>query len=359
MISRKSSGRNVHACGWIALALVAFLSISSFADNAVPTNALKVDMRFLLISASGNDGTEPALGAARARLDAQGILCDEFMVTSTTSNRALKTGTTYTGDITRLLVDPNDAKHGNYQVIIVTSYRLSGISEAQWLVVEEYCRTFGVRIVYLMSKPAASIGTNDVASSSSAAFNFKWDATTAAAYTNGYKMETAIAGTAAHYLGVSIVNSADCHALANIVDGSGVSQGVALMERTLADGLQEIHSFADHTASSLYSILTLPCVINWASRNLYSGVGRIWLSTQIDDLFLDTQLYDVQSQATGTNAFRIVGSDIDELAAFTTFIRTQMPAGSTYTPEWAFNGGGVDDFGGKDVDALYTFGSDE
>jgi len=56
------------------------LLLSTGVDDCSPSGGVTVDMKFLIVSANGQDTQEPAIGGARLMLSAVGIPYDEFSV---------------------------------------------------------------------------------------------------------------------------------------------------------------------------------------------------------------------------------------------------------------------------------------
>jgi len=75
--------------------------------------------------------------------------------------------------------------------------------------------------------------------------------------------------------------------------------------------------------------------INWMTRGLHAGYRRIHFSTQIDDVHMQTDLFE----PAGKN-FRIVGSDLAKHVSWTDDLNSRLPAGSRYVIELAHNGNG-------------------
>lgn len=75
--------------------------------------------------------------------------------------------------------------------------------------------------------------------------------------------------------------------------------------------------------------------ITWMTRGLYAGYRRVNLNTQIDDMFLETGLY----QPAGVN-FRITTEDMDGFTSWLPEIRSRLNPGSTYFVEMGHNGNG-------------------
>jgi hypothetical protein len=75
--------------------------------------------------------------------------------------------------------------------------------------------------------------------------------------------------------------------------------------------------------------------ITWVTRGLYVGFKRIYLSTQVDDMFLETPMYRPQGQN-----YRVVSDDLSMHVDWQTTINAKMPKGSEYFIEIGHNGNG-------------------
>lgn len=74
--------------------------------------------------------------------------------------------------------------------------------------------------------------------------------------------------------------------------------------------------------------------IHWLTRGLYNGFRRIYFNTQIDDMFLSTDIYKT------TTTFRIRTGDLDAHKTWMNTINAKLPTGSKYMIEIAHNGNG-------------------
>lgn len=75
--------------------------------------------------------------------------------------------------------------------------------------------------------------------------------------------------------------------------------------------------------------------IHWMTRGLFVGKRKIYLSTQVDDMHLATEIYYPAGKS-----FRIRTTDLDTVAAWQTNINTRLPSGSSYFVEIGHNGNG-------------------
>jgi hypothetical protein len=75
--------------------------------------------------------------------------------------------------------------------------------------------------------------------------------------------------------------------------------------------------------------------IHWVTRGLYVGFRRMYFSTQIDDMFLETPLYRPAGQT-----YRCKPDDLSMHVDWQTTLNAKMPKGSEYFLEIGHNGNG-------------------
>lgn len=76
--------------------------------------------------------------------------------------------------------------------------------------------------------------------------------------------------------------------------------------------------------------------INWVTRGLYVGFRRLYFSTQVDDMFLETPLYRPSGQS-----YRCKPADLDMHVTWQASLNAKMPKGSEYFVEIGHNGNGA------------------
>ncbi|CAI6339677.1 unnamed protein product [Periconia digitata] len=76
--------------------------------------------------------------------------------------------------------------------------------------------------------------------------------------------------------------------------------------------------------------------INWITRGLYVGFRRLYFSTQVDDMFLQTPLYRPEGQT-----YRCKPDDLDLHVSWQATVNSKMPKGSEYFIEIGHNGNGA------------------
>jgi hypothetical protein len=75
--------------------------------------------------------------------------------------------------------------------------------------------------------------------------------------------------------------------------------------------------------------------IHWITRGIYVGFRRIYFSTQVDDMFLETSLYRPAGQT-----YRCKPDDLSMHVDWQTTLNAKMPTGSEYFIEIGHNGNG-------------------
>lgn len=75
--------------------------------------------------------------------------------------------------------------------------------------------------------------------------------------------------------------------------------------------------------------------IHWVTRGLYVGFRRIYFSTQVDDMFLETPLYKPSGQS-----YRCKPDDLSMHVTWQADLNKRLPAGSEYYIEIGHNGNG-------------------
>ncbi|OUM68759.1 Non-catalytic module family DOC2 [Piromyces sp. E2] len=82
--------------------------------------------------------------------------------------------------------------------------------------------------------------------------------------------------------------------------------------------------------------------LTWGTHNLYNGFRRVYFTPHIDDVFLDTELVNPRKGITwGGDVFRTSQIDFEKIVQFQKDILKDMPEGSFYRAELAFNGNGI------------------
>ena len=120
-----------------------------------------------------------------------------------------------------------------------------------------------------------------------------------------------------------------------------VNGGVLLAVHTAADGRQALISTVDGSPYLTHSLLLEHDMLRWLTRGMFVGKKRAYLSAQIDDIFLDNDMWVAGVGNQGTVQFRISGADLDTFVDWQTAFQARLPAGSSFMTDMAFNGVGA------------------
>lgn len=294
----------------------------------------RIELKLLLISATGE---EAAFLAARDALDRIGMPYDVLLAATTELTPA------------RL---SSDATHCNYRGVIVALGGLpffdsaknewrSAFSDAEWAMLRDYERICSAREVIWYGRPDAELGLTLAES---------FDATaelTARLTATGTSVFKAVQPSAA----IPIRNAFGYKAkIGDEVTTSALltsADGYTLVARHVApDGRETLVSTVDTNPYLLHGLVLESDLLSWVSRGLFLGKKRAYLTPQIDDVFLDNNLWNVtthrnDSSRDGENPFRITGADVQAFIAWQTQLRATLPDSSTYTSVMAFNGLGT------------------
>jgi hypothetical protein len=245
------------------------------------------------------------------------------------------------------------ASHGNYGGFVIMnelSYDYGGtlgwqsaFSADQWNALYAYQVAFGVRMVRINVYPTTDFGVQTQIASQgccgSAVEQLMYFSNTTAFPTAGL-LTGVSAGVSTlglwHYPAV-ITNSSiatEVAAFAPASDNSFPSGSTAAVINTFPGRQQMVFFIGWSTDWSETSNYLQHSFIHWMTRGMYAGYRRVLFNTQIDDMHLNTQLYQSETN------YRITPADLVNVAAWQTNIRGRLPLGSNYTIEIGHNGNG-------------------
>jgi hypothetical protein len=306
------------------------------------------DPRAMKLLVLAGDGLEPGFAAIKDTLNRIGIPYDAVIRKD------------------QLLPPLSDPLQGNYQGIIMTTDELGySPAENQWVsaltpedsvALAEYAAAFRVRTVLYYCYPKPDIGMNWGGTS----LNWNGDGTTAnftasASTVFGYlnRANPVPIKLASVYLG-SLLNPQTTGETTTPILTS--PQGNPLLSiHKKADGREYLVGTYDNDAYVLHTLAFNYGLINWVTKGVFLGTRKIYLSPQIDDLFLANDLYvdgDPLCQPSGflldptydpadnCPTHRIDGSDLTALKLWQDGVRAQ-PQTARFRSSFAFNGLGA------------------
>lgn len=259
-------------------------------STQLPATGATVNAKLLIISA---DGSEPVLGSIRQAADYEGIPYTLYVATKTPGG--------FTPD---LLSDGGG--HAYYQGIVLTTGSLayfngtawtSAFTSPEWQALWDYQAKYRIRTVIAYAYPTADLGygpaTGVDATTTPISAQLTSDGQSVFPYVNAAnpivitKAWTYLA--AAQGTGTTVL--------------LGDSQGHALsLIRAYPDGRQVLSMTFDGNFFLVHSLALSYGVLNWVTGGLFLGERHVYMSPQIDDVFIDDDVY-------GGGTYRITGAD--------------------------------------------------
>lgn len=115
---------------------------------------------------------------------------------------------------------------------------------------------------------------------------------------------------------------------------------VLIAIHTYPDGREVLVSTMDNNYFLVHSLAYAYGIINWAFRGLHLGERRVYLAEEIDDLFIDNDIYPLPGEEPRT--YRITGADLQGVYEWQSRLEADiLPAGSNFKLDMAFNGAGT------------------
>lgn len=123
--------------------------------------------------------------------------------------------------------------------------------------------------------------------------------------------------------------------------------GNVLLAKHTDNGREILVSTVDHSPYLTHSLALEYDMLRWVTRGMFIGQKRTYLTPQIDDIFLDNDMWqvgvgNVDSSVDPGNArtFRIDGTDLTTFVGWQASLQARLPAGSWFMTDMAFNGWG-------------------
>ncbi|KAL4870855.1 hypothetical protein BDV12DRAFT_45136 [Aspergillus spectabilis] len=243
----------------------------------------------------------------------------------------------------------NTSSGGNFGGIVVAgevSYDYGGdnwrsaLTDDQWNQLYAYQLAYGVRMVQYDVYPGPKFGATALSGGccadgvqQSIFFSDVTDFPTSGLRTGS---GAGVSTSGLWHYPASISDTATTKEIARFGPGGGISGDSTAAVINNFDGRQQLVYFIGFdTVWSDTSNFLQHAWITWITRGLHAGFRRVNLNTQIDDMFLQTEIY----QPAGEN-YRITTADMDGISAWLPSIRAKLNPGSTYYVEIGHNGNG-------------------
>jgi hypothetical protein len=293
-----------------------------------------IDMKVLVIAADGNEAGLPAIKEA---LEYLGTPYTVYVATRTPYG--LKPGKLSSGS------------HGYYQGVILTtgdlSYRngdgySSALSQQEWADLRSYESHFGVREVSWYTYPSADYGyqaPGTAVDTSTSPISTKLTSRGKSVFTYLNPRTTVTIQYAHTYLAQPLVDASTVPLLTD-------QHGNALAAiRTHPDGRETLSLTFDGNPDLIHTIVLGYGLVNWVTNGLFLGERHIYMSAQIDDIFIEDSDW-LPTTPCGTDvddtgaSYRISGSDLQAVINWQNARRSEGISAQTRLT-MAFNGCGA------------------
>ncbi|OJJ99291.1 hypothetical protein ASPACDRAFT_30018 [Aspergillus aculeatus ATCC 16872] len=254
----------------------------------------------------------------------------------------------------------NTTTGGNFGGIVVASevsydYGTAGFQSAlttdQWNQLYAYQLAYGVRMVQYDVYPGPNYGASavgggccDTGVEQLVSFSDISDFPT-----SGLKTGAGVSTSGLWHYPATISDTNTTKQIASFASNSVVSSDTTAAVINNFSGREQMAFFISFdTTWSATSNYLQHAWITWITRGLYAGYRRVNLNTQIDDMFLETDIY----YPNGTT-FRITPDDLTGITNWVPTINAKMNAGSSYYVEVGHNGNGNIEASANTGDAGY------
>lgn len=319
-------------------------------QKIAPLPNYKVDFKILILSATDNPVNEPTYLESQKALQSLGMPFDVMVLTKNGIRQN-------TGALNLINADGS----GKYYGIVTTTGELafqsspdvwdSALTNTQWEELKNYEAQYSVRRVSLYTFPSDLIGASLIAGKENGNPNYLIFTSAVAPFASGIPTAAKPPLKETWLLPAKIINATLTKSFMLFKDST-----VAATTSKFTDGREQLHFFFDQSIYIAGSSIIAPVWIKWLTRNSFVGKRRIYLGVEIDDMYLETDIWDPATQTTpedGSKIYRVNANDIAAAVDFQNNYLRPTTANPNYRFEIAYNGGGVIDAGGYANDALF------
>ena len=291
-------------------------------STQLPETSATLDARLLVIA---GDGSEPILGAIREAADYLGIPYTLYVASRSPG-----------GFTPSLLSD--GAGHAYFQGVVMTTGSLayfdgtswtSGFNTTEWQTLWDFQAKYRVRTAIGYVFPTLDYGygaaTGVDTTSAPIAATLTGDGRPVFPYVNASNPLT--------------ITKAWTYLAPATGDGTTVlltdaAQHALMLVRDYPDGRQVLSSTFDGNFFLVHSLALGYGMLNWVTGGLFLGERHAYATAQIDDIYLDDDLY-------GGGTYRLTGADWSAVTAWQAARKTLGPQTAGLSLHMAFNGEGT------------------
>lgn len=283
--------------------------------------SVTVGMKVLVLSADGKESTLPAI---RDALDYHSVPHSTWIATQ------------HPGQLTPDVLATGC--EGSYQGVILATGGLayspdggqtwtSALTAPEWQALQNYEAWFGIREISWYVFPGADQGlTPPTAAFDTGDLPVQGVLTTAGA--EFFPTINANNGVPITQAWIYLATPTDPAVTPLLVDGGGNS----LISIRTVGGRETLAMTFDSNQYLLHHAILAHGLVEWVTRGVYLGEFRVYLTPQVDDLYLDNDMY-----SGGT--YRMTAEDVERMHQWQTGVQAQ-PLTSEFRLAFAFNGWG-------------------
>ena len=297
--------------------------------GALATVSGQVTNTILVLARTQNEADQASSGFAGYGIPYQVVLVPQAGITLPVLNSTASQGN-YGGIITvselSYLYDPNWD---------------SAITSAQWEAIYAYQRNFGARLVRIEAWPQSSFGVDlaiQYEGCCASGVEQKVSLTNDSTFrTANLKLNQGVSTIGLWHTPAVITDSSIATEFAAFeASGAWTTPTVAGVINRFTGREQMVWFMTWATDWALGPNYLQHASIHFLTRGLFVGARKIRFNTQIDDVMLETEIY----QSTTGERFRISTGDLDAHKAWQAELTTRLPSGSNYFLELGHNGAG-------------------
>lgn len=315
----------------------------------------EIDFKILILSAVDDEELDPGLKLAIEALESFWI---PFEVKVLTKNGAR--------DQEVKLELFNDDGSGKYSGIITTEFNLSyrsrksqayesALSSYEWEKLFNYAKNFDVRHVSLFTYPQSYIGVEEIHGVDKGRPNtILLDKNNISQYTSGINTQAQINFKDVWHYPVRVLESHEATTKPISYFLNNENSVSAVIHKT-NDQREQLHFFFSQSKDLFLSKFMSSIWVKWLVKNFYVGKRRTYLTAQIDDVFIPTELWNPASQTGEKELYRNSVQDIQHYLNFQSQYLKPKTNDYHFKIEMAFNGKGILEYGGLTIDPLTIF----
>ncbi|KAF1812708.1 hypothetical protein P152DRAFT_396947 [Eremomyces bilateralis CBS 781.70] len=242
-----------------------------------------------------------------------------------------------------------NGNQGNFGGIVVVSEvrnddsndGSSALKPEQWQQLYDYQVKFGVRMTRLDAYPVEEFGVTDAHTGDGCCEDTVEQLLTVTDFTGfegvNFKKGATVSTKGLWHYPSRIIDPSIAREIARFAPSGIFKEQTTAAIINNINGREQIVFFTAWATDALVTSAYLDHVwVQWATRGLYTGIRRLNFGTQVDDVFLQTTLFQPN-----TVNFRLRPADLEAHVAWTRQIQGKMPRGSEYFIELGHNGNGA------------------